>query len=266
MTQKRIKEIRELLERFYTGATLPEEERQLAEMLKEAEGLPTDLEADCRLFVSLSADMPDEVSERIERALDTEMAKERRRFATRSRRWYIAGAAAVCFLILAIGVGLLLPERDSTDQDRQMQYALVKTNGKNVKVPTPELPECDSLIMNPIAQSVTRPAKSEKLPQRGEKIEQSAPRAERLSTTKPNISDREAPVVTMEASSESYPDDPYGYIASNYRIIDDPREAEALVGELIAIMESNLMIEQSRVIGVYDNLQLELTNCCAQLQ
>lgn len=266
MTQKRIKEIRELLERFYNGATLPEEERHLAEMLKEADGLPADLEADRRLFVSLNADMPDEVSERIERALDTEMAKERSVFATRSRLWYIAGAAAVCFLILAIGVGMLLPERESADQGRKMQYALVKIHDKNAKTSTPELPECDSLIMNPIAQSVTRPTTSDKLPKRREKIEQSAPRAERLSTTSPNISDREAPVVTKEASSESYPDDPYGYIASNYRIIDDPREAEALVGELIAIMESNLMIEQSRVIGVYDNLELELTNCCAQLQ
>lgn len=258
MTQEQIKQIRELLDHFYQGATTPEEERQLASLLQNAEDLPADLEADRRLFASLSADIPTETANRIENALEAEMAKARSPFTSRRRRWAIAGVAAACLAIASVGVSLLIPDKDISSQPNQEQLANVKTPSVNVEKENAELPARDSLISAPIAQNIEATAPVPIVKPKEAKAE-----------TRPVMqksTEKEANQVAETLPGERTRDKSYDHLAANYRIIDDPQEAQAFVGELFAVMESNLVLERSRVADVYDNMQFELTNCSMQLQ
>lgn len=259
MTNEQIIHIRELLDRFYRGETTPEEERNLETLLQTEEELPADLIAERHLFASLNPDIPEEISSRIDEALEAEMAGARRVFGSRRDRWLFAGVAAVCLVLVALGINLIRSQQGSELQGGKMQLAEGVSNTDNENMAgVGSLPASDSLIFAPIAQNVESRGSSNA--SKSVKANKARPSAKMGNGEKTEL--QEDAISQSEESRDEY----YEYIASNYRVIDDPQEAEYLVSQLFASIESNLVIERSRVVDVYDNLQFELTNCCAQMQ
>ncbi len=110
----KINRIRLLLERYYDGATSPDEERELAGLLDSASPLPADLEPDRAMFKALAeaseADVPESLTRAIMEGVDARIrqtSKPRRQRFMAIAATLTAAAAAVMLIITPHGGGNL---------------------------------------------------------------------------------------------------------------------------------------------------------------
>ena len=103
------KDIRNLLERFYSGETTEAEERELRELLEQT--TVEEFETDRLILRGLeqSVKVPDDLEERLSSAIDdwdaAERVAERRRWLLRPVMWRrVAGIAASVALLVGLGV------------------------------------------------------------------------------------------------------------------------------------------------------------------
>jgi hypothetical protein len=119
----KLKQIRNLLDRFYEGITSKSEEMELENFFLEADNLPEELLTDRDMFRSMvdlkePVDVPSDLNEKLIDCLDTEIKSE-----SRTRRigiYSLSGLAAGLLVLLSVYLGII---RDSHDQSIQ-QYAI----------------------------------------------------------------------------------------------------------------------------------------------
>ena len=112
MTMNEYNDIREILNRWYDGNTTPAEQQRLADFFATDRELPADLEMEREMFRAMTeagedyAEMPHDVSERINAAIEAEMAEERgpqrKGFGWRRRAMTTCAAAACMAVVLTI--------------------------------------------------------------------------------------------------------------------------------------------------------------------
>ncbi|MEX0981287.1 MAG: hypothetical protein WD577_09195 [Bacteroidales bacterium] len=119
----KLKQIRNLLDRFYEGITSKSEERELENFFLEADKLPEEFLADNDLFRSMASlkepvDVPTDLNIKLIDRLDTAARSE-----SRTRRigiYSLSGLAAGLLVLLSVYLGFI---RDNHDQSMQ-QYAI----------------------------------------------------------------------------------------------------------------------------------------------
>lgn len=240
MNTDTLNEIRNLLGRYYNGECTPAERSRLAGLLASAPDLPADLEPDRKLFGLLegsaadSAAMPPETESRITAALEAEMAAARKRPMPLRRIMLRIASIAACML-LAVTV-LWYYDFTKTGSD---PHAGKKAPGSDrpgmaeVKVPA----VADTMIM-PLPSMPDVNALSGR--QKPVKKERMLAAVVKTATVVP------AEPAAAEDSDAAEPEVDE-WIAENYRVIDDPREADAIVGSVLAVMQSNLVFDEVKV-------------------
>lgn len=109
--------IRHLLDRYYDGVASPEEIRQIKSYFVETVEIPSDLEADSRIFAALTAIDDIEVPERLERDIRSAIAAEGAGNRPRVMPWKaVAGIAAAITLIAVLAARFLIPASDEGPQ------------------------------------------------------------------------------------------------------------------------------------------------------
>lgn len=243
-----INQIRTLLDRWYGGESSPGDERMLTDFFASAVELPPDLESDRALFAAMSeaaADLPEipaELDARITSAVETEMARERR--VVKPARWrrilWAASGAAACLLAVVAA------------------YHYSGTQGVHGPSPKPLIAQSvPSARPAPIAQPaptaepapIAQPAPSSEPSHRGA-TEGSAHKASPRKASQP------APEIDTEVDTEAL-------IAANYRVIEDEREADAILSSIFGRMEGNLAQETNRVEEISLEYDAEVNKLCS---
>lgn len=120
----KLKEIRELLEKFYEGATSREEEIRLRKFFRSATNLSADFQADKELFNSMDSldqevNIPPDLDEKISSALDNAQHAESR--LRRISFYSLSGLAAGLLIILSVYLGYI---RENQSVDLLAQYTV----------------------------------------------------------------------------------------------------------------------------------------------
>lgn len=109
--------IRHLLDRYYDCVASPEEIRQIKSYFAETVEIPSDLEADSRIFAALTAIDDIEVPERLERDIRVAIASHGAGNRPRVMPWKaVAGIAAAITLIAVLATRFLIPASDEGPQ------------------------------------------------------------------------------------------------------------------------------------------------------
>lgn len=247
------KEIREMLDRWYSGLSTPNERHRLAEFFSNAEGIPEDLETERALFAAISGIIdlpvviPADLETRIESTLETEMARERRRASGVSkwrRRIIAACGAAACLLAAWAILSSVVPHKPDMELNKERMVSnvapltalpsSVKTN-----------PEADTITMVPLAVK-SSPEPTSKLA------------AARKAKSAKSV------VVSCDA-----PDENEEYYLSkeeearlkdcNYHVVEDELEANIILGSVFAGLEGRISQERYCIDDINDQYVMELT-------
>lgn len=243
-----INQIRTLLDRWYGGESSPGDETMLTDFFASAVELPPDLEADRALFAAMSeaaADLPEipaELDARITEAVETEMARERR--VVKSARWrrilWAASGAAACLLAVVAAYNY----SGTQDIHGPSPKPLIAQSVPSAR-PAPIAQPAPTAEPAPIVQ----PAPSSEPSHRGA-IEGSAHKASPRKASQP------APEIDTEVDTEAL-------IAANYRVIEDEREADAILSSIFGRMEGNLAQETNRVEEISLEYDAEVNKLCS---
>lgn len=249
-----INQIRTLLDRWYGGESSPGDERMLSEFFASAGELPPDLEAARALFAAMSeaaADFPEipaGLDARITSAVETEMARERR--VARPARWrrilWAASGAAACLLAVVAAYNYS-GTQDIHGPSRKPLIAQSVPSARPAPIaqPAPTAQPVPTAEPAPIAQ----PAPSSEPSHRGA-TEGSAHKASPRKASQP------APEIDTEVDTEAL-------IAANYRVIEDEREADAILSSIFGRMEGNLAQETNRVEEISLEYDAEVNKLCS---
>lgn len=237
--------IRILLGRYYSGCSSPDDERLLGDFFATASGLPDDLEADRALFVAMrqaadeQSEIPDRLDARIADALEAEMARDRRAARTTFRRrllWSLSGAAACLLAVFAAYT--FVP-----GQTERVPAGAVAVNVTPVAPAAPLAPaataSADTIANTAPAPADGTPGKSRR-PHKARKTRR-ADKADGMDRT------REAEML----------------VAANYRVVEDEREADAIISSIFGRMESNLAQETNRVDEIGLEYECEVNKLCS---
>lgn len=239
-----INQIRTLLDRWYGGVSSPGDERMLTDFFASAGELPPDLEADRALFAAMSeaaADLPEipaELDARITATVETEMARERH--VAKPVRWrrilWAASGAAACLLAVVAA------------------YNYSGTQGVSGPSPKPLIARSvPSARPTPIAQPAPGPE-----PSHCDATEGSAHKASPRKA--PKQAPKPEPHPEPEADTEV---DTEALIAANYRVIEDEREADAILSSIFGRMEGTLAQETNRVEEISLEYDAEVNKLCS---
>lgn len=239
MNTDTLNEIRNLLGRYYNGECTPAERSRLAGLLASAPDLPADLEPDRKLFGLLegsaadSAAMPPETESRITAALEAEMAAARKRPMPLRRIMLRIASIAACMLLAVTVLWHYDFTKTGSDPhagnkahgtDRGMAEVKVPAVADTMIMPLPSMPDEGAL------SGRQKPVKKGRMLAAGGKTVTVVP----------------AEPAAAEDSDAAEPEVDE-WIAENYRVIDDPREADAIVGSVLAVMQSNLVFDEVKV-------------------
>lgn len=244
-------DIREILNRWYDGNTTPAEQQRLADFFATDRELPADLEMEREMFRAMTvagedyAEMPHEVSRRINAALDAEMAGERgpqrKGFGWR-RRAMTACAAAACMAVV-----LTIPFLKSSDKAMvgdKPGMALSETQDvRPVSTDT-------MLFMTPEQPRAVAPAgekESRKLASAQKKASRHAVKR------KPVETDSDDDLYLSEEEEERL-------VASNYHVVTDEREANAILGAVFVRLKSGMTEESYKISDVKARYEMEMND------
>lgn len=234
------KEIRILLERWYAGDTSPDDESQLMAFFRDAGELPPDLETDRQLFSALDSaamenvELPADVSERIDAAVVREMNAGSRKSLRRPKTWlYISVSIAAMFLVLFVA------------------YRFMATG--NEQTPTPNLTENyndshipadrDTLNLNICKSGIARADVHEKVPRKipGHKASCKNSVSQLLKVQEQNSQYDSIPNSIDESWISA--EERARLEASNYRIVENENEADAIYCSVMMRMDGRIQAE-----------------------
>lgn len=244
-------DIREILNRWYDGQSTPAEQQRLADFFATDRELPADLEMEREIFRAMAeageeyAEMPHEVSERINAALEAEMAWERRPqrkgFGWR-RRAMTACAAAACMAVV-----LTIPFLKSDDK------AMVGDKPGMALSETPDAGPVSTdtmLFMTPEQPRAVAPAvekESRKLASAQKKSSRKAVKC------KPVETDGDDDLYLSEEEEERL-------VAANYHVVTDEREANAILGAVFVRLKSGMTEESYKISDVKARYEMEMND------
>lgn len=244
-------DIREILNRWYDGNTTPAEQQRLADFFATDRELPADLEMEREMFRAMTeagedyAEMPLEVSERINAALYAEMAREkgpqRKSFGWR-RRAMTACAAAACMAMV-----LTIPFLKSSDKAMVEDKAVMALNE------TPDVRKASTdtmLFMTPELPREVAPAvekESRKLASAQKKSSRKAVKC------KPVETDGDDDLYLSEEEEERL-------VAANYHVVTDEREADAILGAVFVRLKSGITEESYKISDVKARYEMEMND------
>lgn len=244
-------DIREILNRWYDGQSTPAEQQRLADFFATDRELPADLEMEREMFRAMTeagedyAEMPLEVSERINAALDAEMAGERverrKGFGWR-RRAMTACAAAACMAVV-----LTIPFLKSDDK------AMVGDKPGMALSETPDAGPVSTdtmLFMTPEQPRAVAPA-VEKESRKLASVHKKAPR--RAVKHKPVETYSDDDLYLSEEEEERL-------VAANYHVVTDEREANAILSTVFVRLESGMTEENFRISDVRTRYEMEMND------
>ena len=244
-------DIREILNRWYDGQSTPAEQQRLADFFATDRELPADLEMEREMFRAMTeagedyAEMPHDVSERINAAIEAEMAWERRPqrkgFGWR-RRAMTACAAAACMAVV-----LTIPFLKSDDK------AMVGDKPGMALSETPDdgpVSTDTMLFMTPEQPRAVAPAvekESRKLASAQKKSSRKAVKR------KPVETDGDDDLYLSEEEEERL-------VAANYHVVTDEREANAILGAVFVRLKSGITEESYKISDVKARYEMEMND------
>lgn len=244
-------DIREILNRWYDGQSTPAEQQRLADFFATDRELPADLEMEREMFRAMTeagedyAEMPHDVSERINAAIEAEMAEERgpqrKGFGWR-RRAMTACAAAACMAVV-----LTIPFLKSDDK------AMVGDKPGMALSETPDAGPVSTdtmLFMTPEQPRAVAPAvekESRKLASAQKKASRKAVKC------KPVETDGDDDLYLSEEEEERL-------VAANYHVVTDEREADAILGAVFVRLKSGMTEESYKISDVKARYEMEMND------
>lgn len=244
-------DIREILNRWYDGNTTPAEQQRLADFFATDRELPADLEMEREMFRAMTeagedyAEMPHDVSERINAAIEAEMVEERgpqrKGFGWR-RRAMTACAAAACMAVV-----LTIPFLKSDDK------AMVGDKPGMALSETPDAGPVSTdtmLFMTPEQPRAVAPAvekESRKLASAQKKSSRKAVKRKHVET------DGDDDLYLSEEEEERL-------VAANYHVVTDEREANAILSTVFVRLESGMTEENFRISDVRTRYEMEMND------
>lgn len=243
-------DIREILNRWYDGNTTPAEQQRLADFFATDRELPSDLEMEREMFRAMTeagedyAEMPHDVSERINAAIEAEMAGERgpqrKGFGWR-RRAMTACAAAACMAVV-----LTIPFLKSSDK------AMVGDKPGMALSETPDAGPISTdtmLFMTPEQPRAVAPAvekESRKLASAQKKSSRKAVKCKPVETDDDDL-------YLSEEEEERL-------VAANYHVVTDEREANAILGAVFVRLKSGMTEESYKISDVKARYEMEMND------
>lgn len=250
MTMNEYNDIREILNRWYDGNTTPAEQQRLADFFATDRELPADLEMEREMFRAMTeagedyAEMPHDVSERINAAIEAEMAGERgpqrKGFGWR-RRAMTACAAAACMAVV-----LTIPFLKSSDK------AMVGDKPGMALSETPDAGPISTdtmLFMTPEQPRAVAPAvekESRKLASAQKKSSRKAVKCKPVETDDDDL-------YLSEEEEERL-------VAANYHVVTDEREANAILSTVFVRLESGMTEENFKISDVRTRYEMEMND------
>lgn len=250
MTMNEYNDIREILNRWYDGNTTPAEQQRLADFFARDRELPSDLEMEREMFRAMTeagedyAEMPHDVSERINAAIEAEMVEERgpqrKGFGWR-RRAMTACAAAACMAVV-----LTIPFLKSDDK------AMVGDKPGMALSETPDAGPISTdtmLFMTPEQPRAVAPAvekESRKLASAQKKSSRKAVKCKPVETDDDDL-------YLSEEEEERL-------VAANYHVVTDEREANAILGAVFVRLKSGMTEESYKISDVKARYEMEMND------
>lgn len=255
-------ELRRLLEGWYAARLTPAEEARLYALLADPGPLPADLEADRSMILAIreaadqTVEIPAEKAQRIEAALEREMAAERMAAAATKtprplwRRWIWQGAAAVA--VLAIGATFLIRTGDNSTPEHPGLAEVTTpitggTSRQTVKLQTAE----DSIVVNtpiavaPEASDIAQAEKSKKPAKKHHTDKHHKGHNKRKSAA--------------HGDSYEYDATEARLVAANYHVVTEQREADAMLAAIFGRLESQMSAESVKMAEITADYQSEMT-------
>lgn len=252
MNMNEYNDIRHILSRWYDGISTPAEQQRLVEFFAEERDLPADLAMERELFRAMTeadmecAEMPAEVSERINTALEAEMMKERKpRSKFSGRYWRVISACSAAACIAAVFmIPFLKPNDKGTTEDKvgmavTESPAIKPASTDTMHLLTPELPQA----VAPAAVG----KESKKLASANKTGKHHAIKH------KPVETDIDEELYLSEEEEERL-------IAANYHVVTDEREANAILGSVFVRLESSLAEERYLISDVTARYEMEMND------
>lgn len=279
----KIKNIRELLEKWYEGISSPEETARLVTLITTAESLPEDLETDRLILSSLSPDkignsiedlpeMPPEYQSRISEALEKEIkgqsvgTKSADRIAILfkgKRRWWSVAACVVCLMSLGFMYKLLFIESGEKQEIARYESPFQGLNQDNMT-----LESDDTLTLNLREPDLN-----------GARVVAAVSDASKRNIIRKGSEGNASPAIkseSLDVETEKEKEGPnpvqYAYLSAdeeemlalrNYRIVRDPAEADEILSSIFGRMESNVEMESCRLSRIeleYDSEMVKFAN------
>lgn len=249
------KEIREILDRWYEGLTVPDEERRLLEFFSAERELPEDLEAERNMFRAIAAtdeaetDIPAGLAARIDSALEAEMARERNAVSSPSKwRLRIAAVcgAAACLMAGWLTIRTLVGTASGLD-NRSERMA--------VNAPAPVISPVKEAAAYTVEPEAEHTAVSEAKGNVKAKTVHSARKAapdRRHSVSDDADTPADEYMFLSEAEEEQL-------IADNYHVVEDEREAYAILNSVFARLEGSMVEENYRIGDISAQYEMEMT-------
>lgn len=244
-------DIREILNRWYDGNTTPAEQQRLADFFATDRELPADLEMEREMFRAMAeagedyAEMPHEVSERINAALEAEMAEERgpqrKGFGWR-RRAMTACAAAACMAVV-----LTIPFLKSSDK------AMVGDKPGMALSETPDAGPVSTdtmLFMTPEQPRAVAPA----IEKESRKLASAQKKASRHAVKRKPVETYSDDDMYLSAEEEER------LVAANYHVVTDEREANAILGAVFVRLKSGMTEESYKISDVKARYEMEMND------
>lgn len=244
-------DIREILNRWYDGNTTPAEQQRLADFFATDRELPADLEMEREMFRAMTeagedyAEMPHDVSERINAAIEAEMAEERgpqrKGFGWR-RRAMTACAAAACMAVV-LTIPFLKSDDKAVVDDKAGMAANETTDVRPASSDT-------MLFMTPEQPRAVAPAvekESRKLASAQKKSSRKAVKC------KPVETDGDDDLYLSAEEEERL-------VAANYHVVTDEREANAILGAVFVRLKSGITEESYKISDVKARYEMEMND------
>lgn len=243
-------EIRQILGRWYDGDSTPADQKVLEDFFAANNDLPEDLALERDMFLGLLeagenyGELPMDVSDRIESAVEAEMAREQAVRGRKStwRRRFITGCAVAACLALVVTISIRLSINKSTNEldmkmavNEQMQPkntdSIIKIVSEPLVVPQ-MLASADTCMKNTHVASV-----------------------------KKNPRQMTPKIVEKEREADMYltPEEER-LAASNYHVVTDEREANAILGAVFVRLESGMTEEEYRISDVSARYEMEMND------
>lgn len=251
MNMNEYNDIRRLLNRWYDGVSTPADQQRLEAFFAEDGALPDDLAMERELFRAMTdavvecPEMPSEISRRINSALEADMVnghKSRHKPLGWRRRAIVAWGAAACLAAL-----LMIPFLKSGDKATIDDKAAIAVTETTVAKPDP----ADTMLfMTPeLPQSAVTTVK------KGLK---------NLASAKKEVSRNMLKRMPVEADSDEdlylSEEEEERLAASNYHVVTDEREANAILGTVFVRLESGMTEEGYRISDVSARYEMEMND------